>query len=48
MNEEQKEIVKEIKTLVSKLEASIENEEVSKSADGDWVNAQTKERPKRG
>ena len=48
MNEEQKEIVKEIKTLVSKLEASIENEQVSKSADGDWVNGQPKERPKRG
>jgi predicted outer membrane protein len=48
MNDEQKEIIKEIKALVEKLEATIKgDEQVSKSADGDWINGQPKERPKR-
>jgi predicted outer membrane protein len=39
MDDEQKGIVKEIKTLVEKLEATIKgDEQVSKSADGDWIN----------
>ena len=48
MNDEQKEIREEIKTLVKKLEATIKgDEQVLKSADGDWINGQPKERPKR-
>ena len=49
MDDEQKGIVKEIKTLVEKLEATIKgDEQVLKSADGDWINGQPKERPRKG
>ena len=48
MNEEQKQIIAEIKTLVEKLETTIKgDEQVSKSSDGDWINGQPKERPKK-
>jgi hypothetical protein len=49
MNDEQKEIIKEIKALVEKLEATIKgDEQVSKSADGDWLSGRPKERPNKG
>jgi hypothetical protein len=51
MNEEQKKIIKKIKTLVKQLDATIQedrDEQVSRSDDGDWVNGQPKERPRKG
>tara|TARA_R100000655_G_scaffold107497_1_gene158012 strand:+ start:50 stop:205 length:156 start_codon:yes stop_codon:yes gene_type:complete len=51
MNEEQKKIIKKIKTLVKQLDATIQedrDEQVSRSSDGDWVNGQPKERPRKG
>ena len=51
MNEEQKKIVKKIKALAKQLDATIQedrDEQVSKSAESDWVNGRPKERPKRG
>jgi len=51
MNEKQKEIVKKIKVLVEQLDAAIQedrDEQVLRSADGDWVNGQPKERPNKG
>jgi len=51
MNEEQKGIVRKIKTLVKQLDATIQedrDEQVLKSSESDWTNGQPKERPKRG
>ena len=51
MNEEQKKIIKKIKTLVKQLDATIQedrDEQVSRSAESDWVNGQPKERPRKG
>tara|TARA_R110002020_G_scaffold65330_1_gene172566 strand:+ start:9908 stop:10063 length:156 start_codon:yes stop_codon:yes gene_type:complete len=51
MNKEQKDIIKKIKTLVKQLDATIQedrDEQVSRSAESEWVNGRPKERPKRG
>ena len=45
MNEEQKGIIKEIKTLVEKLEISFKETEIKTEKKTDWVNGQPKERP---
>ncbi|GAF75868.1 unnamed protein product [marine sediment metagenome] len=45
MNEEQQQILTEIKTLVEKLEVSFKGTETEKK--GEWVNGQPKERPKK-
>ena len=46
MNEEQKGIIKEIKTLVEKLEISFEETKTEKK--GDWISGRPKERPNQG
>ena len=45
MNEEQQQIITEIKTLVEKLEISFEETETTTEKKTDWVNGQPKERP---
>jgi hypothetical protein len=50
MNEEQKIIIKKIKTLVKQLDATIQedrDDQVLKSSESDWVNGRPKDRPKR-
>lgn len=51
MNEEQKGIIRKIKTLVKQLDATIQediDEQVLKSSESDWVSGRPKERPNQG
>ena len=48
MSKKQKEIIEKMKLLITALESTMDQEPMAKSADGDWVNGQPKERPKRG
>jgi len=47
MNDEQKKIIEEIKILVKKLDATIQEDRDEQVLRSGWINGQPKERPKR-